>query len=590
MFDLRIYRAALLPAVVAFVVMMFSFEPVPNPLPPPVATPTFDGGEAARTARSIVELAPDRSPGSVGDAAVADLVEERFTAIEGGEVSTQSFDSSFDGEDVKLENVILTLPGTSDRTIVVVAGRDSAHGPGAASSAAATATLLELADELGRSRRDQTLILASTDGADGAEGAAELVDALPDPGAVAEALVISQPGVRDPRPPFVIGSGTGPDSASAELMTTAREIASARFEQRGPAPGPWVGLSRLAYPAGFGEQVALRDAGLEAIAISAAGERRIPAAEDGPEAISSSTLTAAGGTMLELVLTLDHAERPADAGPDTYIRVGDNLIPGWTLSLLAVALLLAPLLTAGDTWLRARRSDWRTRRTIFWAAERVLVPLAALVVLHLLAVVGLIPSPAFPYDPALHAPGATGPIAFAVLAGAIAVAALLIRPMRTPLDAEPQTLAAAAGLLTGFSVLAIWLVNPYLALLLTPTAHVWLLAARAAGPPRPPVLAIAGLVSLLPALLGFAIFAAELDLGLAAPWHVLLMVVDGQVGALESLLWCGVLGGLIAVVSAAGAEVGSLPGAPRRGSIRGAGTHAGPGALGSTPPAVRRHR
>ncbi|HET6830110.1 MAG TPA: hypothetical protein VFH44_02050, partial [Solirubrobacterales bacterium] len=360
--------------------------------------------------------------------------------------------------------------------------------------------------------------------------------------------------------------------------------------QRDPAPGPWVGLSRLAYPAGFGEQVALRDAGIEAIAISAAGERRIAGGEDGPEAISSSTLTAAGGTLLELIVTLDEAGRPADAGPDDYIRVGDNLVPGWTLALLAAALLLAPLLTAGDTWLREHRNDWRARRTIFWAAERVLIPLAALLVLHLLALVGLIASPPFPYDPALHGPGLTGPVAAAVLAATIALAALLVRPMRTPLDAEPQTLAAAAGLLTGFSVLGIWLVNPYLALLLTPTAHVWLRAARAAGPPRAPTLAIAGLVSLLPALLGFAIFAAELDLGVAAPWHLLLLVADGEIGVLESLLWCGVLGGLIAVVSAAGATVKSPPGTGPRGSIRGAGTHAGPGALGSTPPAERRHR
>jgi hypothetical protein len=153
MFDPRIYRAALIPAVAAFVVLMFSFVPVPNPLPEPVSTPTFDGGEAARTARSIVQLAPERQPGSAGDDAVADLVRERFGAIEGGEVADQSFDSSYDGEDVTMRNVILTLPGSSERTILVLAHRDSAEGPGAVTSAAATATLLGLADDLGRSRR-----------------------------------------------------------------------------------------------------------------------------------------------------------------------------------------------------------------------------------------------------------------------------------------------------------------------------------------------------------------------------------------------------------------------------------------------------
>jgi hypothetical protein len=161
--------------------------------------------------------------------------------------------------------------------------------------------------------------------------------------------------------------------------------------------------------------------------------------------------------------------------------------------------------------------------------------------------------------------------------------------MRTPLDAEPQTLAAAAGLLTGLSVLGIWLLNPYLALLLAPTAHVWLLAARASGPPRTGVLATAAAISLLPAVVGFATMTAELDLGLSAPWHLLLMIADGEVGVLLSVLWCGVLGGLIACISAAGATARTPPPVGPRGSIRGAGSHVGPGALGSSPPADRRH-
>lgn len=589
MFDPRIYRAALLPALAAFVVMMFSFQSIPPRLSPPAATPTFDGPEAARTARAIVSLAPDRTPGSAGDEAVADLVEERFSAIEGGDVTTESFDSSFDGEGVRLENVILTLPGNSDRTIVVLAARDSASGPGATTSASATATLLGLADALGRSRHEQTLIFASTDGGGGGAGAEQLIDALPDPAAIDAALVISQPGVPDPEPPFVVASGSGPSSPSAQLVETARDLAAGNFGERDPAPGAWVGLARLAFPAGLGEQVALRRSGIEALAISAHGERQVPAATDDAEAISPQTLTAAGGTVLDLVLTLDHAEKPADAGPDDYIRVGDNLVPGWTLSLLAVTLIFAPLLTAGDTWLREHRNDWRARKTLFWAGERVLIPLAAVLLIHLLGLVGLVPDPTFPYDPALHPAGGAGPVAFAVLAGAVALTVLLIRPMRTPLDAEPQTLAAAAGLLTGLSTLGIWLVNPYLALLLAPTAHVWLFAARAAGPPRAVALAAIACASLIPAGAGFVTWAHELDLGLGAPWHLLLMIADGQVGLLLSLLWCGVVGGLIACVSAAGGEERPMPPYGPRGSIRGAGTHAGPGALGSTPPAVRRH-
>ena len=42
MFDPRIYRAALLPAVAAFVLMMFSLERIPPALEQPVASPEFD--------------------------------------------------------------------------------------------------------------------------------------------------------------------------------------------------------------------------------------------------------------------------------------------------------------------------------------------------------------------------------------------------------------------------------------------------------------------------------------------------------------------------------------------------------------------
>ncbi len=586
MFDPRIYRAALIPAVAAFVLLMFSLEPVPKPLPSPVSTPTFDGAAAARDARAIVALAPERAPGSDGDHAVADLVRERFAAIEGGDVSTQELTSSFDDQDVQLQNVLLTLPGASENTILIVANRDSAAGPGALTSASATATLLTLADVIGGARHERTIVLASTDGgSDGAAGAAELADALPAPGGVGAAIAISQPGVPEPAGPFVISSGTGPESPSPQLVETARSIAAGNLGERDRGAGAWGDLSRLAIPAGLGEQAALRRAGIEAIGISAAGERQVEASADRPEEVSTETLSSAGTTLLDLALTLDAAERPPAEGPGDYIRLGDNLIPGWALSLLAIALLAPALLAAADTWLREQRVDPRTRRSLPWAAERALLPLAALLLAYGLGLVGLIPAPRFPYDPARFTPGAEAPIALVALAAAVALTGLLVRPMRTPLSAEPHTLAAAAGLLTGIAVLGIWLLNPYLALLLVPAAHVWLLPARAAGPPRAAVIALAATASLLPAIAAYATVAAQLDLGAAAPWHLLLLIEDGQIGPLMCLLWCGVAGGLIACVGSTGAR-GVV--AREATGLRGSGTHAGPGALGATPSSLPR--
>ena len=63
MFNARLYRAALIPAVIAFVVMMFSFEPIPHALQEPVATPEFAGTASARLALQIALRADDRTPG-----------------------------------------------------------------------------------------------------------------------------------------------------------------------------------------------------------------------------------------------------------------------------------------------------------------------------------------------------------------------------------------------------------------------------------------------------------------------------------------------------------------------------------------------
>ena len=111
----RIYRAAFAPALVAIVVLLFSLQGRPAPLPPVVASAEFDQVAAARIDRQIVDAAPVRTPGSEGDEAIADLVAKRFASVSEGQVTEQRFDHNFEGEDVELRNVILTLPGESAR-------------------------------------------------------------------------------------------------------------------------------------------------------------------------------------------------------------------------------------------------------------------------------------------------------------------------------------------------------------------------------------------------------------------------------------------------------------------------------------------
>jgi hypothetical protein len=588
MLDPRVLRTALLPAVVAVVVLMFSLQPAPEPLEPPISVPDFNARDTARATRTILELAPERQPGSAGDDAVAAFVRERLRAIEGGQVSTQRFDSSFEGDSVELENVILTLPGESQEVLLVIAGRDSATGAGATSSAASTATLLTLAEALGGASHRKTIVLASVSGAsDGAAGARELAAALPAPEGIGSALVVEQAGRERLDPPLVFASRSSPDSPSLGLLLTGEEIGSVQFEREASRTSGWIELARLAYPNGLGQDAALAEAGVESLTISPGGERLPPAGEDVAGRLSEETLLMTGSAALTTVLTIDEAERDPAEGPADYLRAGDSLIPGWALALLALTLIVPPLLAAGDVWLRDRRRNPRiSRRSVPWALERVLIPLLPLLMLLVLGLIGVVPTPRYPYDPARFPPDGSAVAAALALLGTLALTVLLTRPLRTPLDSEPQTLGSAAGILTGLALLGIWVLNPYLALMLVPTAYVWLLPARAAGPPRRPLIALAATLAVLPAAVAGAIAAGAIELGAETPWHALVFIATGQTGLLTALLWCGLIGGLIGSVGAAGARSPGAP-EPRRVTVRGPTSYAGPGSLGGTPSGLR---
>ncbi len=581
-----------IPVIAAVAVLMFSLEPAPAPLDEPVSTPAFEATDAARLARTIAQTAPDRTPGSQGDEAIAGLVRERFSGITGGVVAEQTFETSFDGEDVETQNVVLSIPGENEEALLVLAPRDTVEGDGATTSASATATLLTIAEALGNTRHNRTIVLASTSGSgDGAKGVRELIGQLDIPGGVTAAITIAHPGVEEREPPFIYAGHAGPDSIPPVLWKTAHSIASNQFDTDAAPAGAWSAYARMAFPVGVGEATALADEGIDAVGVSGSGERPPEPLDADGARISTETLLAAGTTTLDLLLTLDASDKSIAKGDQEYVRLGSNVIPGWTFELLALALLIPSLLAGVDVWLRDRRRNPRpTRRSVPWTLERILLPLAALLVAYVLGLTGLIPSPDFPYDPSAVDPGAAAPVAFGIMLLAMILVALLVRPMRTPLDAEPQTLAAASGVMIALGLVGLWFVNPFLTLLLTPTAHVWLLPARPQGPPRPRTIALVALVSLLPAAAAFAKVASDLGLGLLAPWHVLLLLVDGHTGPLTALLWCVVIGGLFACIGAAGAakppESGPVRGTP--GSVRGPSGYAGPGSLGGTPSSLPR--
>ena len=83
MIEPRIYRAAFIPAVLAVVLVMFSLENRPKPVPQGLAADVlFDGNVAMRELREIVKQRPDRRPGRLSAELAARDLAERFRSLQ----------------------------------------------------------------------------------------------------------------------------------------------------------------------------------------------------------------------------------------------------------------------------------------------------------------------------------------------------------------------------------------------------------------------------------------------------------------------------------------------------------------------------
>jgi hypothetical protein len=570
MLDLRAYRLGFAPALAAVVVLAFSLQGVPEPLEPAVGTAEFDADRAQETTQALLRAAPERQAGTEGAAAGADLVRRSFEEVASGSIAEQRFEASVDGEDVELRNVLLTLPGTSDRAIVVLAGRSSRDGSGAASSAAATGVLIELAAELGVSGRDRTLIFGSIDGADAeAQGALEMLEALPERTLVDAALVVSQPGSASTEEPHLVTSSGDRQRPSLELTRTAEEALAARAAVDAGLDGALAQVARLALPAAVGAQAALLADGIDSVAISSAGEVPLPADEAGEDQLSVESLERFGATTLALVGALDGgaAEATSD-GPSAYLHLGGNTLPGWAVSLLALTLLLPPALPVGLELVRARRRDGAARGALGWAVEWALVGLAPLLAIYALAMLGLIPKPDVPFDPGRFAIGPMEVIALLALAAAAVGAWWALGLRRTPAGPQPASLGAAAGAVCLAACAAAWVVNPFLALAMAPLAHVVMV--HGARGRRPAALAVpVSLVAAVPMAAVVLSVAGALGWGGTTPWQLVVLVAGGGLGLIAAASIAVALAAVIAVTRSAlgrpGRPLGAAPQAPSRG-------------------------
>lgn len=610
MIEPRIYRAAFVPALLAVVLTMFSLQSRPRPLPQGLAADIlFDGRIAVTTATDLAQRVPNRTAGSPGDAAAAGIVADGLEQ-RGFRVQRDVFEHA--GR--RLENVVGRRAGASRRQIVILAARDASRVPDADGSASDTAALLELARVFeGRSTR-RTLVLASVDGSTlGDVGAERLADQLAPPGLVDGVLVLSDLGAHSSSRLLVAWSNDD-TRAGLGLQRTVAESIREELDLPVGSTGAFGQLARLSFPIGIGSQGVLIERGYDAVRITGSGELPPPGNGEIGD-VDEERLGGLGRATLRTVTALDQARRSPPHGPESYLTVVSQVLPGWVLELLAAALLLPAIAASVDAWARARRRQLSVVPWLRWVAVWVAPFVAGLAMVQVLAAVGATPSP-----PPAPVPPSDIPLdgaALGVLVGvAIAMAAawLVARRLAVRADASlrepsgpdakpalaadeslasPSTPGAAVALSLVVAVAAVllWLVNPFAALLAVPAVHLWMLACLTdPAPPRRVRFAMIALGALPPLIVAvYYMFSLELN-PLSAAWYLLMLVAGQHVSLLGALvaatfLGCGLAALDVARIPRPEEEPPDETAGPR---VYGPGGLAGPGSLGGTKSALRR--
>ncbi|MDQ3992177.1 MAG: M28 family peptidase, partial [Actinomycetota bacterium] len=542
MIEPRIYRTAFIPAVLAAVLVMFSLENRPRPVPQGLAADVlFDGDIAHRELRKIVARHPDRQPGELSSAAVARDLAERFRALEaeGFETSVDSWDEN----EERLVNVTARRPGASRDQIVIMAARDSQSVPDATGSAADTAALLELARVISGRPSRKTLVLASVDGSTlGDAGARRFARTAEDRDRIEAVIVLSNLGASQAHGPLVIAWSNDDSRGSIGLQRTA--TASLR-EELGTEPseeGALGQLVRLAHPLGLGAQGPLLADGIEAVRISGSGELPPPDDQRGLEDVSVDRLGQLGRATLRLVSSLDNAPDAPDHGPNSYVAVARKILPGWVLGIFAATLLFPALVASIDALARARRRRevapgwWRT--IALWS----LPFLAAFAMAELLVLFDQAPDAgAAPSPPGVHPLDGGAVAALGACAATALLVWLLVRPRLTRRfeAAGSGGAAATSAIALGLAVLAVWVLNAYAALFLVPALHVWMIAMLSGARLSKRGAVAVVFAGLLAPLVAAIIYLDRLSLDpLEGLWYLWVLVTGHAVSPVTTVLAC----------------------------------------------------
>jgi hypothetical protein len=593
MLDPRIYRTGLVAVALAVLVLGFSLANQQGALGTTVP-PAFNGASAYSRLLALAQRYPDRSPGSPGDEALAGAVAGSLRRY-GFTVSTSSTRAPTAGGVRTLETVSGTRVGLSSGTIVIVAPRD-ARGRPAVAALSGTAVLLELARVLSGETQHRTLALVSTSGSAGNAGAAALAGKLPGP--IDAVIALGDMAGNELREPVVVPWSDRNTMAPTALRNTLAAALGSQAGLRAGGTSLAGQFAHLAFPVSLTAQAPFGGQGDPAVLVSLAGEHPVSA---GTPVTGAERITGMGQAVLESVNALD--EGPSIQPPSTYMLLGGKVVPGWTIRLLVLALLLPVLFTLIDGLARARRRGHALAPRLIWVLAGAAPFLLAALLVRGAGLVGWVDAPPGPVAAGVVPVGVGGVLLMLlvalILAGGLIARRLWLSPaaLRSPArsrDRDTPQAGAFVAMMLVLLVLAliIWSRNAFAAALLVPALHLWLWGLQPGSRlPRlaRPALLLIGLAG--PALI-LLYYSLSLGFGPGAlVWNGLLMFAGGYIAPAAALGWSVALGCLVSAIAICVRLVRArLPQATEAPvvSVRGPMGYAGPGSLGGTQSALRR--
>ena len=554
MLDPRIYRAGLVVAALGLIVLAFSLANQPAGSRSTLAPGAFDGHSAYASMQALYTQYPTRQPGSSADDRLGHQVAATLGSSQYGfSVARERFAARTVNGTRRLTDVVATRPGTESGSIVIIASRDGTAAQGVA-GLSGTATLLELGADLSGETLQRTVVLASVSGTEGTAGVRHLVSTLPGP--IDAVVVLGDLASADQRQPIVIPWSDTTKLASPALVNTVALALSSQHAARAATPGTLAQLAHLAFPFTISGQGPFAGAGVPAVTLSESGER-------GPSSstpiASQAMFTKTSRAVLDTISALDSAATVAS--PSSFVLFDGKVVPGWAIALFVLTLIVPVLLTTLDACARASRRGYPLLRSLVAVLGTALPFAAAVLVVLIGRLVGLISvAPPGP-SPAGAVSLSTGAIAVLVAAGVVALAMVpLVRGPYRAVDRLPAAKESrdsraravdhrgdgtAAMMLAVLCVvtLVIWLQNPYAAALLVPALHLWLWAIDsdlALPLPARLLMVAAGAipVALLVAYYGHSLHFTPIGL----IWEAALLVAGHAVGLIALLLWSFVLG------------------------------------------------